>query len=162
MSEVLKKEELRLISFGRALSQIKIKSEEFRSDGSEKKADIASKFYTDMLALFDTYLLSPGSSEEYNQFKTQSDTLIKNAQESELKDHRGWKGLLTNILIGVLTLGTAFIANAIYSKGEHTFFEVRTDSLNKIHEIKTSLESIGNNDCEKPEGDESSINTSPG
>ena len=115
-----------------------------------------------MLALFDTYLLSPGSSEEYNQFKTKSDTLIKNAQESELKDHRGWKGLLTNILIGVLTLGTAFIANAIYSKGEHTFFEVRTDSLNKIHEIKTSLESIGNNDCEKPEGDESSINTSPG
>ncbi|MGL6028437.1 MAG: DUF4116 domain-containing protein, partial [Legionella sp.] len=49
LSEVLKKEELRLISFGRALSQIKIKSEEFRSDGSEKKADIASKFYTDML-----------------------------------------------------------------------------------------------------------------
>ncbi|MGL6036560.1 MAG: hypothetical protein ACRC0B_05230 [Legionella sp.] len=63
-----------------------------------------------------------------------------------LKNHRGWKRVFANILIGVLSLGTAFIANAICTKGEHTFFKVNTDSVNKANTIRDALKSIKNNE----------------
>ncbi|MGL6028829.1 MAG: hypothetical protein ACRC0B_00255, partial [Legionella sp.] len=144
----------RIYVFRQTLNQLDKKREALEKEDASDRESAASRLYQGVNTAFIQYLQSDQKADAYNRFNKESTRLIDEAKESALKDHRGWRRLLANLLIGVLSLGTAFIANTIYTRGKHTLFEVNTDSVNKINEMRDALKSI--KDDEQPE------NFSPG
>ncbi|WP_147287626.1 hypothetical protein [Legionella birminghamensis] len=59
--------------------------------------------------------------------------------QGKLKNHRGCKELLGNVLITLASLTIANFCNLIATRGRAFFFEFNTDSVNKINEVETGL-----------------------
>ena len=91
------------------------------------------------------------------QFKQNCTSACESAETSDLKNHRGWKQVIANILFTVVSialLGVANLASKVFT-GSFRFFRTETDSLHKVWDMKRVL----NNISVIPEVDDQSDNS---
>lgn len=74
-------------------------------------------------------------------FKSKCLILCDQAENSELKNHREWKGYVGKIAYMVLKIATLGIINGISRllTGKAEFVNINTDSINKAHHIRRTL-----------------------
>lgn len=74
-------------------------------------------------------------------FRNASETAIDIAR-NELEEHRGWKRVMLNLLVGVCTLGVGYAIAASY---KHSFFVVNpnTNSKAMADQLENDITSIG-------------------
>ena len=76
---------------------------------------------------------------DYDDYQSEALYIIQKAR-SELEKHRGYKKLLGNLTVLILTLGTAFIVNKALN-GHYLFFQ-KTDSAKQLDKISQTLDSV--------------------
>lgn len=124
------------------LEQLGNKSLDLARDGATNKAYAALSLYDGINKTLKHYQQSQKTRIDYNLFYNESAALIEKAKNSDLKRHRGWSELLINLLIGVVSLGVAFIVNKMSTGGRCTFFSVGTDSVRKVNELSNALSAV--------------------
>lgn len=75
-------------------------------------------------------------------FKSKCMGLCDQAENSELKNHREWKGYVGRIAYIVLKIATLGIINGLSRllTGEAELVNINTDSINKVHHIRRTLD----------------------
>ena len=76
---------------------------------------------------------------DYDEYQSKALRIIQKAKP-ELEKHRGYKKLLGNLVVLILTLGTAFIINKALN-GHYLFFQ-KTDSAKQLDKISQTLDSV--------------------
>lgn len=79
-----------------------------------------------------------------SKFKEDCEAACDTAEQSALKEHRGWKQVFANIGFAVASISTLGIANIIskITTGSFNFAKTNTDSINKVQEMKGKLREI--------------------
>lgn len=150
-SKVIKKEEQETpqptlidpnsINFYALIEQIKNKSKQLIEEGDADRASKAFILYKELTSAFNVYQQSNKSKPDYLIFKDKCDLEITKAK-SHLKNHRGWNNLFVNLLIGIASLGIAFLFNYKNTQGKAFFFHMKTDSVNKIEQISNAIDEM--------------------
>lgn len=76
---------------------------------------------------------------DYDDYQSEALYIIQKARPV-LEEHRGYKKLLGNLAILILTLGTAFIVNKALN-GRYLFFQ-KTESAKQLDKISRTLDSV--------------------
>ncbi|MFA6302668.1 MAG: hypothetical protein WC627_05995 [Legionella sp.] len=122
-----------------------LKKLEYKSEYFTKKAELNPAKYQEAakncVALYDALSKAAAnywtnkSLQTYELFKKKAAEAIALAKP-ELAKHRGCKKILINIAAAILGLGVIYLfaasLNYVYTKGEHFFFHMNTDTLNII------------------------------
>lgn len=119
------------------LAKLKAKEKEFFNDRGKYKAyRAAQRLYLDLKIAGNLYFQSyeiPTMSQ-YQAFK-RSCTRALNVGRGELEKHRGWKQILGNLAIAILTAGIGWVIAVAINKG---FFFSKTDSAKILDRIEQS------------------------
>lgn len=124
------------------LQQLGKKSLDLARNGATTKAYTALSLYDEINKRLTHYQQSQRTNSDYNKLYNQCVALISNEKNNELQCHRGWKELFINLMIGIASLGLAFAVNKIITGGRCTFFNINTDSLNKVDALANALEAL--------------------
>lgn len=117
---------------------IKNKAGELKTRGCNNAYDAANSLYNTLNELKDEY---SDKAIAYTTLKRESMRAIVTA-ETELKQHRGWKEVLSNVVLCILGLGVFYAAYCAY-KGD--FFRFKTDSVTKLDELQNSMDATSPN-----------------
>ena len=122
--------------------QLNIIQEKARAFDAESEAGIAARQLHGSLVEARDHLISGEIS--IRQFKTSCSTACKTAEESVLKDHRGWKQVIATVFSAVASIATLGIANLISKAitGRFDFSKTNTDSINKVQDMKEKLKGL--------------------
>jgi hypothetical protein len=114
--------------------------DELKDKKLESKGGVAMALYNTLHKEFEAFKLDLNPQSAYASFKDNCTVAIEESR-SVLEQHRdkGWKKLLLNILAGILSFGAVPIYTGVKTKGARFFFEVSTDSMNKVNKMKQFL-----------------------
>lgn len=129
------------VQFLEQMKKFDKKINQLYEEGYPEKATIAEELHTTLKEEFNLFQASTKSEADYSRFKTQCTKAIEDAKP-HLKDHRGWKELFFNLAIGIATLGTAFLINYAYTKGNDFFFKLNTNSVNQLNDINSTIDEM--------------------
>lgn len=131
------------------LATLESKAKYFKSvsltDGSYQKAAKAASDLCDKVSKALSEYKSNRTPDNYISFKKECVSAIEEA-EDELSKHRGLKKFLVNLGAAVLGLGVFYLVaasiNYQVTGGQHFFFQVKTDSQNRLDEMKNITENL--------------------
>ena len=130
----------RLDKIKEKLSIIQSKEAQLRKKNHTKAADCALELHNLIKENYEDLISGWISTSE---FKKRSFKVIEKNQP-ELEKHRGWKQVLGNLALAIIGLGVLYAAAGLINKastGNFLFFN-KTDSANKVEQLKKSVESI--------------------
>ena len=105
-----------------------------------KAYDAAEKLHKELSECFLTYLKSPKDDKDYQTFKQAWDKAIE-THKPTLEKHRGWKNLLANLALFIVTLGIVHTGAMI--AGKHGLFALaKTDSAKHVDDLEKSIKKI--------------------
>ena len=112
---------------------IKDKAENLKTRKYDEAYNAAQTLYLSLTNLKSQY---SNGTIEYVAFKNDSIKEIKTARV-ELEIHRGWKEILSNVLLCILGLGIGYLAICAY---EGSFFKFNTDSAKKLDDLQNTID----------------------
>jgi hypothetical protein len=116
---------------------IEQKAAQLREADFNDEADAADTLLNRLHEEINTYLNNP--SINIADFKNNCRPHITAATQA-LETHPGWKEILGNLLIGILSLGTAFVLNKAFT-GDFLFFN-QNDASNKVCDLDAAIEAV--------------------
>lgn len=150
--EQKKERELQLGQFDKILKQLMGKRDEFHLNYPKESCDDVAKAYG---AAYQLVKKLTGFSHSYKEgmmdlkmFKEQTTKEIQEQRKGVLKEHRGCKELLANLLLVIGTLGIGYALAALYTQrflpiklNTHTA-ECMDEALKSVELVESSLEPV--------------------
>lgn len=138
--------EQQLGEYYKILKQLEKKRNEFHISYPQDIEDDITKAYGAACQLVN---ILNGYAEQYKnqditliQFKAHSSRVIQSRRNGVLGEHRGFKELLTNLLLVIGTLGIGYIIAAFFTQSL-TPIKCNTKTVNLLNDIKLTLEDVG-------------------
>ncbi len=117
-----------------SLRKLANKSIQLRMNGHQTASDAGLALIKSICD--ETNVFVNSNNIDVKDFHEKCHTHVSIAQQSGLKDHRGWKQFLLNLLTIISGVGLiAATINLAQSRGKHFFFNTQTDSSKKIDQL---------------------------
>ena len=137
--------EKQLSQFNHLIAQWQIKKTKFHLDHPDHLKKDTNQAYgavNDLITQLDSYAVAYKNSElSLKDFKRKSTGVIQECRYGVLKNHRGYKEVITNLLFAIGTIGIGYALASTYS-GTFTPIKCNTDSANKLQETQISVDAI--------------------
>ncbi len=130
--------------FTEHLKLLKNKMTDLEQRGMEKAHQGASDLYNNLQDAGAIYFNNKPTPQSYSIFKESCDIYITAARK-ELDQHRGWSAFLTNLALGLGTLGVGLLIKGVYnlSNNRSFFFVHETASCQRVNEVEHAVEQVG-------------------
>ena len=146
-AKVVQVREQQLSQYAEIITKLEAKRDEFHSRYPEDSIDDVSKAYgaaTQLINILNGYAQSYKIQEiDLEQLKENSSRVIQEKRNGVLGEHRGFKELMSNLLLAIGTLGIGYAVAALFTQ-RLTPIKCNTDTTNILVETEKVLDEIRN------------------